>query len=70
MMHEALIMHAFKHLCARRRGAFNHPHVSATEHAPPLPSGPVTDGWMLDHNRVQVRKTLLAEQFARRFAMQ
>lgn len=37
-------------------GAFNHPHAAATEHAPPLPLGSVTDGWVLDHNRVQVPK--------------
>ena len=40
-------------------GSFNHSHAAATEHAPPLPPGPIADGWVLDHNRVQVLSALL-----------
>ena len=38
-----------------RREQYNHGWVGSTEDAPPLPSGLQRDGWVLDHNRMQVR---------------
>ena len=54
----ALDIMASTHSLYSHSGAFNHAHVSATEHAPPLPAGPVADRWVLDHNRVQVLSTV------------
>ena len=37
-----------------RSEEYNHDWVGSTEDAPPLPGGLQRDGWVLDHNRVQV----------------
>jgi len=43
-------------VCAvSRREEYNHDWVGSTEDAPPLPGGLQRDGWVLDHNRIQVR---------------
>ena len=41
-------------ICHACRQDFNHEWVGSTEDAPPLPGGLQRDGWVLDHNRVQV----------------